>query len=345
MKNTKPPSVLIIYTGGTIGMAYHPETGSLVPVNFEEISNQLPELKRFNYNLKAVSYSPPIDSSNVNPEIWVKIARTIEVNYESFDGFVILHGTDTMSFSASALSFMLENLGKPVIFTGSQLPISTLRTDGRENIISAIEIAAAKEKGRPAVPEVCIFFQNSLFRGNRTTKYNTEYFNAFRSENYPLLAETGIEIKFNQKAIIKAPGENEKLNVHKELDNNVAILKIFPGIKRDVLRSIFKTPGLKGLVMETYGSGNAPTYDWFIDEIRGAVEKGLIILNITQCIAGSVDMTKYETGIKLMEAGVLNGNNITCEAAVTKLMFLIGKGFTGKEIDLLIKKSIRGEIN
>ncbi len=344
MNKNIPPSILIIYTGGTIGMAYHPETGSLVPVNFEEISQQLPELKRFNYTLNAVSFEPPIDSSNVTPDTWLKIAQTIEKNYDRYDGFVILHGTDTMSYSASALSFMLENLDKPVIFTGSQLPVSTLRTDGRENIISAIEIAAAKEKGKAVVPEVCIFFQNSLFRGNRTTKFNTEYFNAFRSENYPLLAETGIEIKFNHKAILR-PSSKGKLIIHTGFDNNVAMVKLFPGIKTEVLRAVFNAPGLKGVIIETYGSGNAPTNEWFLEEIRNAVKRGLYILNITQCIAGSVDMTKYETGKKLMEAGVLNGYNITRESAVTKLMFLLGQGFNDKEVKFFINKSIRGEIN
>jgi len=325
-------------------MAYRPDTNLLAPVNFEEISQQLPELKRFNYNLRAVSFDPPIDSSNIDPSTWVRIAETVYENYQSFDGFVILHGTDTMAYSASALSFMLEDLDKPVIFTGSQLPIGILRTDGKENIISAIEIAAATENGKPAVPEVCIFFQNSLFRGNRTTKFNAEYFNAFISANYPPLAETGIDIKFNFEAILK-PAKGKKLKINTRLDNNIGILKLFPGIKSNLLRSFFNIPGLKAVVLETFGSGNAPNAGWFLDEIKYATSKGVILLNVSQCTAGSVDMTKYETGKKLLEAGVLNGYNITTEAAVTKLMFLLGQKLKEKEIKLFISTPIRGEIN
>ncbi|MFO7923123.1 MAG: type I asparaginase [Bacteroidales bacterium] len=325
-------------------MSLNPETGDLSPVNFVEISTQLPELKRFDLEIKTISFSPPVDSSEVEPDMWIRLAATIGKHYNSFDGFVILHGTDTMAYSASALSFLLENLGKPVIFTGSQLPIGMLRTDGKENLISSIEIAAAKFNNSPVVPEVCVFFQNKLFRGNRTTKYNVEYFNAFRSDNYPPLAETGIDIKFNHHAIIRPPA-GVRLKVHKHLDNNVAILKIFPGITKKFLSAVFSVEGLKGVIMETYGSGNAPTATWFISEIKAAVKKGITILNVSQCTTGSVDMSKYKTGKMLHEAGVLSGYDITTEAAVTKIMFLLAQRTDNKDIRAPIKTSIRGEIN
>ena len=339
----KKPSILIIYTGGTIGMTINPEDGELSPVNFLEISKHLPELIRFDFNIKTISFSPAVDSSEIGPEIWVKLATTIGENYDDFDGFVILHGTDTMSYSASALSFLLENLGKPVIFTGSQLPLGMLRTDGKENLITSIEIAAAKRDNLPEVPEVCIYFQNKLFRGNRTTKYNVEYFNAFRSDNYPVLAETGISITYNYPAITK-PQKNLNLTVHTGMDTNVAILKIFPGINGKLLRNIFETEDLKAVIMETYGSGNAPTGNWFISGIEKAVRKGIIILNVTQCTTGSVDMTMYPAGKRLLEAGVLSGYDITTEAAVTKMMFMLAQNYEHKEIRSLMNRSIRGEI-
>ena len=339
----KQPSILIIYTGGTIGMSFNPETGNLAPVNFGEISRQLPELIRFDLDIKTISYDPPVDSSEVEPEMWIRLATTIGDNYNDFDGFVILHGTDTMAYSASALSFLLENLGKPVIFTGSQLPIGMLRTDGKENLITSIEIAAAKINNSPAVPEVCIFFQNKLFRGNRTTKYNAEYFNAFRSDNYPPLAETGINIDFNYHSIIYPYGE-KKLTVHKSLDNNVAVLRIFPGIKGQLLRAVFSTDQLKAVVIETYGAGNAPTGNWFMSEIESAIKRGIVVLNVSQCYTGSVDMSRYTTGKRLLDAGVLSGHDITTEAAITKIMFLLSQHSDPKDIRTLINRSLRGEI-
>ncbi len=336
-------TILLIYTGGTIGMELNPGTGKLTPVNFENISREMPELMRFDPDIKTVSFSPPVDSSEIGPEMWVRLAETVEEYYDRVDGFVILHGTDTMAYSASALSFLLENLGKPVIFTGSQLPIGMLRTDGRENLITSIEIAAAKINGAPAVPEVCVFFQNKLFRGNRTTKYNVEYFNAFRSENYPPLAEAGINIEFNYHAV-NYPYGDKKLKVYRELDNNVAILKIFPGITGKLLSSFFSTDGLKAVVMETYGAGNAPTGSWFISEVEKAVSRGIFILNVSQCTTGSVDMNKYTTGRRLQEAGVLSGYDMTTEAAVTKIMFLLAQTSNAKELRTLINSSIRGEI-
>ena len=325
-------------------MAVNPQTGDLIPVNFYEISIQLPELIRFDFDLKTISFSPPVDSSEIEPGMWIRLASTIGENYDKYDGFVILHGTDTMAYSASALSFLLENLGKPVIFTGSQLPIGMLRTDGKENLISSIEIAAEKKNNLPVVPEVCVFFQNRLFRGNRTTKHNVEYFNAFRSDNYPLLAETGINIKYNLAAI-NHPDKNTGLKVYSGMSTDIAILKIFPGITKKLLRAVFDTEGLKAVILETYGSGNAPTGSWFIAEIERAVRLGIIILNVSQCTTGSVDMSKYPTGKRLYEAGVLSGHDITTEAAVTKMMFLLAQKYDNKEIRSFINRSIRGEIN
>jgi L-asparaginase len=340
----KKPSILIIYTGGTIGMAQDPVTGNLLPVNFSEISKQLPELIRFDLNIETVTFSPPLDSSEVDTGIWIRMAATIKEVYGEYDGFVILHGTDTMSYSASALSFLLEGLGKPVIFTGSQLPIGMLRTDGRENLISSIEIAAARENGLPVVPEVCIFFQNKLFRGNRTTKHNVENFNAFHSDNYPALAETGINIMYNRSAIMN-PEVTRQLKVHSGMNTDVVILKIFPGITEKLINTIYNIDGLRGVIMETYGAGNAPTASWFISGIEKAVKKGITVLNVTQCATGSVDMNQYQTGKRLLEAGVISGHDITTEAAVTKLMFILAQTAEEKKIRTLINRSLRGEIN
>lgn len=338
------PSILIIYTGGTIGMVHNPETGSLSPLNFDQISQQVPELKKFGFNLSTISFDPPVDSSDVNPEMWIKLVEIIEENYEKYSGFVILHGTDTMAFSASALSFMFENLSKPIIFTGSQLPIGTLRTDGKENLISTIEIAADNRNGEPMVPEVCIFFQNKLFRGNRTIKYNAEYFNAFRSDNYPPLAETGINIKYNYSHIAY-PASKRPLKTCKSLNTDIAIMKIFPGISENTVKAFFNIKNLKALIIETFGAGNAPTHKWFLNEIKHATDRGIIILNVTQCSAGSVDMTLYYTGKSLLDAGVLSGRDITTEAALTKLMFLLGQPEIKKiELVSFLNKAIRGEI-
>ncbi len=344
MKSRKETSVLIIYTGGTIGMVHDRETGSLVPIDFRHITNHVPELSKFGFILQSVTFDPVKDSSNIDPDVWVKMAATIEKNYDRFDGFVVLHGTDTMAYSASALSFMLENLAKPVIFTGSQLPIGLLRTDGRENLLTSIEIAAAGENGKSLVPEVCIYFDNELTRGNRTTKFSAEHFDAFNSPNYPPLAEVGLHLRYNFDHI-RYPGKNKKLVVHKSFDNNVAILKIFPGINRNLVRAIINTRGLKGLIIETFGSGNAPTYKWFLDDLKSFIGKGGIIFNVTQCHGGSVEMGLYETSREMLAAGVVSGKDITSEASVTKLMLLLGKCHSREEIVKCLAKSIAGEIS
>ncbi|MFO8020845.1 MAG: asparaginase [Perlabentimonas sp.] len=341
---TNSVKILIIYTGGTIGMKENPETGALAPFNFNQILEEVPELKKFGYELHTVSFDPLIDSSDITPDFWVKLAEIVQENYDTYNGFVVLHGTDTMSFSASALSLMLENLSKPVVFTGSQLPIGKLRTDGKENLISAVEIAAATSNGQPLVPEVTIFFENQLFRGNRTTKHNAEHFNAFRSDNYPVLAVAGISIKYNF-AHIYYPTHNRELTVHRHFNNNVAVLKLFPGIQPSMVDSILSNPKLKGVILETYGSGNASSSPWFVKMIEDAVNRGVLVLNVSQCKAGAVDMDKYENGLILKKAGVASGADLTFEAAIVKLMFLLGKNYSYNELRTAIEISISGEIS
>lgn len=344
MKTKKDISILIIYTGGTIGMVHDPETGSLVPIDFRHITDHVPELRKFGYDLHSVSFNPVKDSSNIDPDVWIKMAEIIENSYDDFDGFVVLHGTDTMAYTASALSFMLENLAKPVILTGSQLPIGLLRTDGRENLITAIDIAASTENGVPSVPEVCIYFDNKLTRGNRTTKMSAEHFDAFYSPNYAPLAEVGLHLRYFRN-LINSPQKDKKLILHKTFDTNVAILKLFPGINRKLIKAILKTEGLRGLIMETFGSGNAPTYQWFLDDLKQFIDGGGIILNVTQCHGGSVEMGLYETSRQMLAAGVVSGKDITSEASVTKLMFLLGKYTSKEEIALALNKSLAGEIS
>ena len=342
MKSRNEISILIIYTGGTIGMVRDSDTGSLVPIDFRHVTDHVPELRKTGYRLHSVSFDPVKDSSNIDPPVWTKIAEIIEAAYSDFDGFVILHGTDTMAYSASALSYMLENLGKPVIFTGSQLPIGLLRTDGRDNLITAIEIAAA-HNGQPLVPEVCIYFDNKLTRGNRTTKLSAEHFDAFSSPNYPPLAEVGLHIRYFHHLIRKGAGR-KKLKVHRQFDNNVAILKLFPGINRNLVQSIISTPDLRGMIVETFGSGNAPTYEWFLDDLRAFTGNGGIIYNVTQCHGGSVEMGLYETSRQMLALGVVSGRDITSEASVTKLMHLLGRYGSGSEITEALKISLAGEI-
>ena len=344
MDKSRIPHILIIYTGGTIGMIENPETGALENFDFEQFRLYVPELKRFNYQIDALAFDAPIDSSDMEPRYWVKMARIITEHYDNYDGFVLLHGTDTMAFTASALSFMLENLGKPVVITGSQLPIGQLRTDGKENLLTSIEIAAARNaQGHPMVPEVCIFFENRLMRGNRTTKINAEGFNAFRSFNFAPLAHAGIHLKFDHH-LIHRPKPYEAFKPHFLLDNNVMILTLFPGIRKEVVDTCFAVEGLKAIILKTYGSGNAPQKPWFVERIRQLVAKGIIVVNISQCYKGTVEMHRYETGLQLLQAGVINGYDATMEAVVTKLMFLLGHGYTHEEIIHKMNTSIAGEI-
>jgi L-asparaginase len=338
------PSLLIIYTGGTIGMMRDRLDGSLKPLPFNHIMDEIPELSKSNYRISSYTFEPPLDSSNVNPDTWVRIASVIEENYDKFDGFVILHGTDTMAYSASALSFLLENLAKPVVFTGSQLPIGTLRTDAKENLTSAIELAAARQQGVPYVPEVCIYFQSKLYRGNRTSKYNAEEFKAFQSYNLPALGEIGVHIRFNHH-LIRRPAENAEFSVSKRLSSDVTILKLFPGINKEVVKATLNIPKLKAVVLETYGSGNAPSHQWLKDELKQAVGKGIIILGVTQCAEGTVEWGMYETSLALKNAGVISGRDITTEAAITKLMYLLSRYEKHSEIIDNLNTSIRGEIS
>ena len=335
--------VLIIYTGGTIGMAIDPDTNALVPFDFENISRKVPELKKFDFEVESISFDPIVDSSEMSPETWGKLGGLIETNYQDYDGFVVLHGTDTMAYTASALSFMLHNLQKPVILTGSQLPLGAIRTDGKENLLTALEIAAAHKNQQALVPEVCIYFQDKLFRGNRTTKYNAEHFRAFRSDNYPPLAEVGLHIKYNYP-YIRYTTLNGTFSVAPRMDNNVALLKIFPGINENVVRSVLEAPGIRGVVLETYGSGNAPTLEWFMKALRDAIDRGVIIINVTQCLAGNVEMWRYETGRHLLNMGVVSGHDITTEAALTKLMYLLGNCATEEELKNNLNESLKGEI-
>ncbi|MBU2553624.1 MAG: asparaginase [Bacteroidetes bacterium] len=335
-------SILIIYTGGTIGMMADPATNALVPFDFQNINEQIPELKNMNYQLGFHCFDPILDSSNMKPEVWIEIASIIGKNYEQYDGFVVLHGSDTMAYTASAVSFLLENLNKPVIFTGSQLPLGVLRTDGRENFITAIEIAASTEDETPLVPEVCIYFENSLMRANRTTKYNAEHFNAFVSANLSPLADVGIYIRYDKNVILKP--NFKKLKVHQKLDTRVAVLKLFPGISKAFVEAFLAIKDVKAIVLETFGSGNAPSETWFVEALQQAINAGLIVVNVTQCLAGSVNQGKYETSLKLREMGVISGKDLTTEAALTKLMYLLAAGLTTQEVKSMLAFPLRGEM-
>lgn len=334
-------NILIIYTGGTIGMVDDPTTHMLRPFDFNQILLNVPELARLNYRLTVHSFDPIIDSSNMKPAIWVEIASLIEKNYNDYEGFVILHGSDTMAFTASALSFMLEGLDKPVVLTGSQLPISQIRTDAKENLITSLEIAASQKNGKALVPEVCIYFDSQLFRGNRSFKYNSSKFEAFRSPNYPVLAEAGVHLSFNEAFILKSV--EKPFQVHKNMYTDIAVLKLYPGISQKTVESILKADA-KAFVMETFGAGNTTTDEWFIKSLKKAIKKGKIILDISQCKVGTVELGRYETSKQLKDMGVLSGYDMTFESAVTKLMYLLGRYDDPEEIAQMVETNLCGEI-
>lgn len=340
---TENSKILLIYTGGTIGMMKDYETGVLKAFEFDNIYHRIPELSHLDCLIDSVAFEKAIDSSDMNPKHWINIAETIEKNYDNYDGFVVLHGSDTMSYSASALSFMLEGLSKPVIFTGSQLPVGDLRTDAKENLITSIQLAALKENGKSVIKEVGLYFEYKLYRGNRTTKINAENFQAFVSMNYPTLAESGVHLKVMKENLL-SPKTNAKLKVWKEFDQNVAIIKLFPGITEKILDGIFNISGLKAVVLETYGSGNAPTEKWFLNCLEAAVKKGIYIVNVTQCSGGSVVLGKYEASEYLRKMGVINGKDITTEAAIVKLMILLKKNISSNLFKISFEENISGEI-
>lgn len=338
------PKILIIYTGGTIGMIQNPTTGSLQPFDFTHLIDNVPKIEKLDYEINNIQFHPPIDSSNMMPDRWVEIATSIEDNYANYDGFVVLHGTDTMAYTASALSFMLENLHKPVIITGSQLPIGEVRTDGEENLITALQIAAAVDKnGSPMVQEVAILFEDYLWRGNRSTKMSADYFNAFKSNNYPYLAKIGLGIQFHEEALWRVQARRP-LKVQYKMDCNVMCVHLFPGITEETLRHQMTASHIKGIVLKTYGAGNAPTEKWFVDLMRETVKRGVVVMNITQCVNGGVHTERYLTGNALSAAGVVSGYDMTTEAALTKMMYLFGMGLRSEQVKKYLACSLCGEI-
>ena len=343
MSYTNTNRVLLIYTGGTIGMGRNPKTDALEPLDFNHLIENLPEFKSITTQIDVYQFTPAIDSSDMNPRLWAQIVRIIADQYEQYDGFVVLHGTDTMAFTASALSYMLENLTKPVILTGSQLPISQLRTDGKENLVTSIEIASAyHQDGTPIVPEVCIYFSGKLLRGNRSTKINADGFNAFDSFNYPHLADAGVNIVYHEEYILK-PDYTKPMKPHFVMDPNVVVFTLFPGIQENIVRHILDAPELRSIVMRTYGSGNAPQKPWLMHLLKQATEHGINIVNISQCAAGTVEMARYDNGYQLKNAGVISGYDATVESTVTKLMHLQGHYTDWRIIRNLMNHPMRGE--
>lgn len=338
------PNILLLYTGGTIGMVRDAQTSSLRVFDFKHLLDKIPELAQLNCQIHTISFDNPIDSSDMNPDYWIQIANIIESHYNAFDGFVILHGSDTMSYTSSALSFMLENLAKPVIFTGSQLPIGDIRTDAKENLMTSIELASLQQNGTPVIKEVCLYFEYKLFRANRTTKINAENFEAFASYNYPELAESGVQLKINHPCLWKSTTQLP-LKVHKSLNQNIALLKLYPGITESFVNAIFNTPNLKGVILETFGVGNCMTDAWFINSLNQSIQKGIYIVNITQCKRGRVNMGHYETSSQLKNIGVISGKDLTPEAAICKLMFLLKDEISAKEFKLKYENSLCGELS
>ena len=342
---TNKPSILIVYTGGTIGMIKDYKTNALKAFDFSRIIDKIPELEQLECEIKSISFEEPIDSSNMNTKYYVDIVEIIEANYTNFDGFVILTGSDTMAYTSSAISFMIENLQKPIIFTGSQLPIGDLRTDAKENLITSIEIAASRKNNKPIISEVCLYFEYKLYRANRTTKISSEQFEAFASKNYPALAESGVHLNFNKNVLLKFIPFDQQLIVRKKLVTDVVILKLFPGITEMVVAAILNIKNLKGVVLETYGAGNAPNKPWFLDLIRKAIEDKIKVVNVTQCSGGSVILGHYDTSIGLKSIGVISGIDMTTESAIAKLMYLLSEDLTNKSFKNYFQKSLRGEIS
>lgn len=339
------PNLLIIYTGGTIGMIENPQNGGLEPFNFEHLIDNVPKIRRLDYWIDSFQFQKPLDSSAINPMHWKDIAAVIECYYNQYDGFVVLHGTDTMAYTASALSYMLENLRKPVVITGSQLPIGEVRTDGEENLITSLQIAASRRaNGEPMLQEVAILFENYLWRGNRSTKYSADNFNAFKSSNFPRLAKIGMGITFRED-ILWRPRSSEPLNVHYGIDPNVIYLQLFPGITAKAVRHVLSTPDLKGVVLKTYGAGNAPNDPEFLDVVRKGVEDGIVIVNVSQCDNGTVLPLRYQTGAALYSTGVIPGHDLTSEAAITKLMFLFGQNYPLEEVKKMMETPLVGEMH
>ncbi|GGB77302.1 asparaginase [Dyadobacter sediminis] len=338
-------SVLVIYTGGTLGMVYEVKEKQLVPFHFDQIIERVPEISRLNFDITFLSLNEPIDSSNMNPDIWIELATIIADEYTHYDSFVILHGTDTMAYTASALSYLLEDLNKPVILTGAQLPIGVARSDARENVITALELASARNsEGLPVISEVCVYFNSMLLRGNRSKKQESSNFNAFHSENYPYLANAGVRIEYNWP-YIKPFEPGKTLQVQKRLDTNVAFLKMFPGINARVVHSILQMEGLKGVVLETYGAGNATTDQWFLDAVAQAISRGMVLFNVSQCDGGRVAQGHYETSRFLKQVGVVSGSDITAEAAITKMMYVFGRENDPAKCARMLATPLRGEMS